>query len=79
MKTTLRMYILSLFAFAMATFLLIHFAFIWAYGKFYIYESNKVLLTVETAAMLGGLAFSGYCGLEQLIRLKSGSTKREKH
>ena len=38
----LRIYVLALLAFAMASFLLFNFAAIWAYGKFFIYESNRV-------------------------------------
>ena len=53
MKTTLRMYILSLFTFAMATFLLIHFGLIWEYGKFYIYESSRRVLVAETIGIVG--------------------------
>jgi hypothetical protein len=57
---------LSLAAFSMAVFLLFHFAMIWAYGRFYIYESNIWVLFLETTLIAGILAFSSYCLIEYL-------------
>jgi hypothetical protein len=56
---------LSLLALAMASFLLLHFSLIWIYGKFYIYESNPWVLTLETSAIIAILLFSFYCLVEQ--------------
>ena len=53
--------VLALVACAMATFLLVHFGMIWAYGRFYIYESNPLVLLLETTLVVATLAFSSYC------------------
>ena len=50
----------------MASFLLIHFALIWVYGKFYVFESNILVLTMETTMIVAILCFSIYCLLEEL-------------
>jgi len=50
----------------MATFLLVHFVLIWVYGKFYIFESNMFILSLETTLMVAVLFFSLYCLVEQL-------------
>lgn len=68
MKT--RTYILALLVFAMGSFLLVHFGLIWAYGRFYIYESNPAILLFETTMMVAILAFSCYCIIEQMRRLE---------
>ena len=59
---------LALIASAMAGFLLFHFAMIWVYGKFYIFEPNLLILGVETTVIVAILAFSFYCFVEQLRR-----------
>jgi len=61
-----RIYALSLLSFAMASFLLCHFALIWAYGKFYIYESNLLVLLFETTMIVAILSFSIFCMVEQI-------------
>ena len=53
-------------ALAMSTFLLVHFGMIWAYGRFYIYESNPLILILETTMMVAILSFSFYCLVEQV-------------
>ena len=57
---------LALTSLAMGTFLLFHFAMIWAYGRFYIYEDNRWVLSLETTGMVAILAFSSYCLIEYL-------------
>ena len=57
---------LALMSLAMGIFLLIHFICIWVYGKFYIYESNVLILILETTMMVAILCFSLFCLLEQL-------------
>jgi hypothetical protein len=52
-------------AFAMASFLLVHFALIWAYGKFYIYESNLLVLALETTLVVAILSYSIFCLADQ--------------
>jgi len=66
----LRIYVLGLLAFAMASFLLFNFAAIWAYGKFFIYESNRWVLTLETTTMVAILVFSVFCIAEQVRRIR---------
>jgi hypothetical protein len=62
-----KMYFLAILAFAMATFLLVHFGMIWAYGRFYIYESNHLILLAETTLIIAILGFAAYCIIEQVI------------
>jgi hypothetical protein len=71
----IRVYVLSLLAFAMASFLLVHFGLIWAYGRFYIYESNPLVLILETTMMVAILSFSFYCLMEQLREGRANQTK----
>ena len=61
---------LALMSLAMGIFLLIHFICIWVYGKFYIYESNVLILILETTMMVAILCFSLFCLLEQLRQKK---------
>jgi len=63
---TFKNYTLALMSLAMATFLLVHFALIWAYGKFYVYESNILVLLLETTMMVSILCFSLYYLVEQI-------------
>jgi hypothetical protein len=63
---TFRVCALALLAFAMASFLLLHFGFIWAYGNYNIYENNRWVLISETSLMVAILGFSTYCMAEQL-------------
>ena len=65
-----RVYVLSLLAFAMASFLLFHFAAVWAYGDFFIYESNRLVLTLETTLMVAILGFSVFCIVEQVRKTR---------
>ena len=60
------MFTLALLSLAMATFLLVHFALIWAYGRFYIFESNVLVLSLETTLMVAILCFSIFCMVDQL-------------
>jgi hypothetical protein len=73
----IRTYILGVLSFAMATFLLIHFAMIIAYGKFYIYESNGIVLISEVTLVVAILSFSFYCIVEQLRSAKADSAAQE--
>lgn len=61
-----KIYALAVVSFAMGSFLLIHFGLIWAYGKFYIYESNPLVLLLETTMIVAILAFSCYCIIDQI-------------
>ena len=66
MKTTFKIYTLALLTFALASFLLLHFTLIWVYGKFYIYESNVLVLVSETTLIVAIICFSVLCLAEQL-------------
>jgi hypothetical protein len=67
----IKIYLLSLLTFAMASFLLVHFGLIWVFGRFYIYESNPLVLFLETTLIVAILGFSLYCLMEQLLPAKN--------
>lgn len=67
---TVRSFFLSLLTFAMASFLLLHFGLIWMYGSVEIYESNTLVLTLETIMMVAIIGFSVFCSYENIRRLK---------
>jgi hypothetical protein len=69
-SATFRICALALLAFAMASFLLFHFASIWAYGNFYIFETNRLVLILETTGMVAILGFSVFCIAEQLRKTR---------
>jgi hypothetical protein len=71
----MRIYLLSLLALAMASFLLVHFGMIWVYGRFYVYVSNPVVLILETAGIAAILGFSFYCLLGQLREGRASQAK----
>lgn len=64
----IQIYTLALVSLAMASFLLFHFALIWIYGKFYVFESNRIVLLLETTMIITILCFSIYCLGEQLLK-----------
>ena len=68
-----KIYILAVLSLAMASFLLVHFGLIWAYGRYYIYESNIVVLVLETTFIAAILTFSLFCIIEQLRRSNAGA------
>jgi hypothetical protein len=68
-----KVYILALLALAMASFLLVNFGLIWAYGRFYIFESNPLVLILETTLIVAILVFSFYCLLEQIHLFRNPS------
>jgi hypothetical protein len=75
MKT--RFYMLSLVAFAMASFLLVHFCMIWVYGRFFIYESNTLVLILETIMIVAIMGFSLYCLLEHVLPSRKMTQNRD--
>jgi len=62
----IRLYTLALLVLAMGSFLLLHFGLILVYGRFYIYESNPVVLLGEITFMVVVVVFGGYCLIDQL-------------
>jgi hypothetical protein len=55
---------------ALGLILIIHFTLFWIYGGVFIYESNKIILALETVMSVGIIGF----GFERLI---STSVKKE--
>ena len=55
---------------ALGLILIIHFTLFWIYGGVFIYEHNKVILTLETIMSIGIICF----GIERLI---STSVRKE--
>ena len=55
---------------ALGLILIIHFTLFWIYGGVFIYEHNKVILTLETLMSIGIICF----GIERLI---STSVRKE--
>ena len=70
MTSRLRVILLALIAISMASFVLCHFACIWIYGEFYIYESNTYILTLETMMIVASLGFSTYCIIREIQRIR---------
>ena len=64
----IRSFFLALLTLAMGSFLLLHFGLIWMYGSVEIYESNTLILTLETIMMIGIIGFSLYCSAAFLRR-----------
>ena len=73
-KMRVKNYILAVLAFAMASFLLIHFGLIAVYGRYYIYESNPLILVSEITLIVAIMAFSSYCIIDQLRKFRVNST-----
>lgn len=65
-KLKIRVYVLAVLSFAMASFLLVHFGMIWVLGRFYIYESSLLVLVAETTLIVSILGFSFYSLVDQL-------------
>lgn len=57
---------LTVLSLAMATFLLVHFGLILAYGQFYIYENNPVVLWLEITMVVAIIMFGAYCLIDEL-------------
>jgi hypothetical protein len=62
----IKIYILALLALAMSSFLLIHFGLIMVFGKFYIYESNTLVLVLEITMTVSILSFGLYCLIDEI-------------
>ena len=60
---TVKDIIASCLVIALGIILALHFAFFWIYGGVFIYESNKVILSIETGMSATILVF----GIERLI------------
>ena len=75
----IKFYILALLAVAMATFLLVHFGMIWAYGRFYIAEPNTPVLCLETVMMIAIFGFSFYCLIDQIRNTRKTRDDSREH
>lgn len=67
---TLKDVIASSLVIALGIILIVHFTLFWIYGGVFIYESNKIILALETAMSITIIGF----GFERLI-----STSTRKH
>jgi ABC-type nickel/cobalt efflux system permease component RcnA len=67
--------LISVLAVGMAACLLSYLVSIWVFGKFYIFESNKLILTIETLMLLAIIGFGLYLFFSDL---NSRSMKRMK-
>ncbi len=65
---TLKNVVASSLVLALGIILVVHFALFWMYGGVFIYEDNKVILTIETVMSVFILAF----GIERLVASYSG-------
>jgi len=65
-----RIYFLALLVLAMGTFLMAHFAMILVYGRFYIYESNSIVLLSEITFISAIITFAVYCIIDQLRKIE---------
>lgn len=62
----IRVYFLAVLALGMASFLLLNFALILAYGRIFIYESNPLVLISEITLIVAILMFGFYCLIEEI-------------
>jgi len=69
---TLKEVIASSLVIALGVILIIHFTLFWIYGGVFIYESNKIILALETLMSIGIIGF----GFERLISIYSRKTDR---
>jgi len=65
---TLKNVVASSLVLALGIILVVHFALFWMYGGVFIYEDNKVILTLETIMSVSILGF----GIERLVASYSG-------
>ena len=69
---TIKDIVASCLVIALGIILVLHFALFWVYGGVYIYESNKVVLLVETVMSIAILGF----GVERLLTFANEGYKR---
>ncbi len=62
----IKVYFLALIALAMSSFLLIHLGLIMVLGKFYIYESNTLVLVLEITMTVAIISFGLYCLIDEI-------------
>ena len=65
---TLKNVLASSLVIALGIILIIHFTLFWIYGGVFIYESNKVILSLETVMSVTIIGF----GIERLIGTTNG-------
>lgn len=70
---TLKNAIASCLVIALGIILVAHFVLFWIYGGVFIYESNKIVLSVETVLSIGIFAF----GIERLLNTAGTGAKRK--
>ena len=67
---TLKEVVASCLVIALGIILIVHFALFWAYGGVFIYESNKIILTLETIMSVAIIGF----GFERLLSSSRNKT-----
>ncbi len=70
---TLKEVIASSLVIALGIILIIHFTLFWIYGGVFIYESNKVILAIETLMSISIIGF----GFERLLSTSSRKQTKE--
>jgi len=70
---TLKEVIASSLVIALGIILIIHFTLFWIYGGVFIYESNKIILALETLMSIGIIGF----GFERLLSISSKKQNKE--
>ena len=70
---TLKEVIASSLVIALGIILIIHFTLFWIYGGVFIYESNKVILALETLMSIGIIGF----GFERLLSISIKKQSKE--
>lgn len=71
---TLKEVIASSLVIALGLILIIHFTLFWIYGGVFIYESNKIILALETLMSIGIIGF----GFERLISIYNKKPSKAK-
>jgi hypothetical protein len=66
--------IASCLVIALGIILAVHFAMFWIYGGVFVYESNKIILIIETAMSIAIMGF----GLERLISYANASNRQQR-
>lgn len=70
---TLKEVIASCLVIALGIILIVHFTLFWVYGGVFIYESNKIILTLETVMSVAIIGF----GFERLLSSSNNKLSKE--
>ena len=73
-KMSLKDAVASCLVIALGIILAVHFVMFWIHGGVFIYESNKIILIIETAMSIAIMGF----GLERLISYANASARQQR-